>query len=399
MKNNPKNAIEQSFRNYYGKLFAALLNQFGSEHIDVIEDAIQNAFYKSLKSWKPNRIPDNKENWFFIVARNDVINQLKRSAKTQQGTTFNTIEDEVNTDEDLRLKTILFISKSKRISYKAKVLFILKNIFGLHIKEVSECTLISEEAIYKTIQRAKKSIHKISEEIDFGTVFKNPSQAEISIIEEILYAVFNVGFDSFNEKSESIINEDLCLEALSLTRMLSNKFKLTTTSNLLALFCFHLARVPEKIKNKKIIPFEEQDVSNWNNDLMNLAFHYLTKPEKLNIYYLEALIASKHMSELEKDVHHWNDIVALYKLILEGSNSPIVKLNLCYALSKAKKFEETRLILESLENELPEEHIYFSLVKAQFLENKTTENFENIINQTLGNINQKIRRDYILENF
>jgi len=108
------------------------------------------------------------------------------------------------------------------------------------------------------------------------------SENEIAIVEEILYAVFNIGFDSFSEKIKSIINEDLCLEALALAKVLSDQFEQTTTKNLLALFCFHLARIPSKVKNDKIISFFEQDKKNWNNDFIKLAFHYLEKPEKLN---------------------------------------------------------------------------------------------------------------------
>lgn len=398
MKNKNSSVVESSYRTFHGKLFSALFSQFGSNYVSEIEDAIQNSFYKSLKSWKPNQTPNNKENWLFVVARNDVLDQIKKRKKLHSETHFKANEEIQNVNEDLRLKTILFLSKANNVSAKVKIIFILKNIFGLHIKEISECTLLSQDAIYKSINRAKKDFKQSAKDIDFDLTFQQVTENEIEIIEEILYAVFNIGFDSFNEKKDSIINEDLCLEALALAKILSTKFEQITTKNLLALFCFHLARIPAKIKNNKIIPFFEQNKSNWNNDFLKLGFHYLEKPKKLNKYYIEALIVSKHMTYKENDFQHWNEIIKLYELLLSVSNSPITKLNLCYCLNKAERIEEAKRLLKIVENELPNEHIYLSLVKADIFKSKKTLKSKEIIEKVLKSIKQKIRREYIFEN-
>ena len=397
MKNKISSVVESSYRTFYGKLFSALFGQFGTRYVGEIEDAIQNSFFKSLKSWKPNQVPNNKENWLFIVARNDVLNQIKKGSRLQSASRFKADNETENPNEDLRLKTILFLSKAGNVSSKAKVIIILKNIFGLHVKEISECTLLSQDAIYKSINRAKEDFRQSMQDANFDSTFEQTAEKEIAIVEEILYAVFNIGFDSFNEKIKSIINEDLCLEALALAKILSDKFQLITTKNLLAQFCFHLARIPAKVKNDKIISFFEQDTTAWNNDLIKLGFHYLQKPERLNKYYLETLIASKHMTTEKSDINHWNEIIKLYRLLLSLSNSPITKLNLCYCLSMAQRIEEAKALLEIVENELPNEHIYLSLVKANIFTNENLES-EKIIGQVLQSINQKIRREYILEN-
>ncbi len=188
------------------------------------------------------------------------------------------------------------------------------------------------------------------------------------------------------------------MEALALTKTLSDKFGRKTTKDLLVLFCFHLARIPAKVKDGKIISFFEQGTSNWNSEFIKLGFHYLDKPVTLNKYYVEALIASKHMTATKSDIGHWNEITKLYQLMLSLSNSPIMKLNLCYCLSKAERMEEAITLLETVENELPNEHIYFSLAKANILKNKKSKESEKIIGEVLKNINQKIRREYILEN-
>ena len=76
-------------------------------------------------------------------------------------------------------KTILFLAKSKNVSSKVKVIFILKNISGLHIKEISECTLLSQDAIYKSISRAKKDFQQATKKASFDLTFEQVTENEI----------------------------------------------------------------------------------------------------------------------------------------------------------------------------------------------------------------------------
>ena len=284
MSNNFLPNEEINYRAIYGKLFSGLLNQFGTNYVSEIEDAIQNSFLKSLKIWNQNNVPNNKENWLFIVARNDVFNQIKKQ-KENHNFSVEQFEDTSSTsnETDLRLQTIIFISALKNVSNQAKILFVLKNIFGLSIPEISDSTLINQEAIYKNINRTKKNIQLEfnGNDIDLNSITAN--QKEVSIIEEIFYAVFNIGFDSFSEKTENIVNEDLCLEAFALTKLLFNQYQSKSTSNLLALFCFHTARIPAKIHDGKLISFFNQNREKWNKELLNLAFNYLNKPKSASI--------------------------------------------------------------------------------------------------------------------
>lgn len=270
----------------------------------------------------------------------------------------------------------------------------LKNIFGLHIKEISESTLINSDAIYKSINRAKKTFH--------SSEFNNLIQLEkvdgnaIEIVEEILYAVFNVGFDSFNSKNNSIVNDDICLEALALAKLLFQTHEKKSTSNLIALFCFHIARISSKEIDKKIILFQEQK-NNWNTELIKLGFHFMKKPKSLNRYYVEAIITSKHMTTKLFDLNYWNQIAELYQLLIKITESPIVKINLCYCLHQAERTNEAIVFLGQIKNQLPEDHLYFSLVKAEILKKENAIKSGEIIDRLLNNVKQEIRKKHITE--
>ncbi|QQQ29082.1 DUF6596 domain-containing protein [Chryseobacterium indoltheticum] len=391
---------EANYRALYGKLFSGLLGQFGAHYVSEIEDAIQNSFLKSLKIWKQKSIPYNEENWLFIVARNDLLDQIKNKQKQNYSVSFELFEENQITDngKDLRLQTIIFIASLSTIAPQAKVIFILKNIFGLNIAEIHGSTFLNQEAIYKSINRTKKNIQQEFNlnSVEIQSISANPNT--VKTVEEILYSVFNIGFDSFIEKKEGIVNEDLCLEAFSLARVLFNQYQFDSTSNLLALFCFHSARIPSKIDSGKLIPFFKQNREKWNSELYQLGFNYLKKPETVNKFYIEAVIISKYMSKPIFILNDWNEIVELYEIMQRVSSSPIIKLNYCFCLSKIGKTEQALVILSEIKKELPNEHTYFNLVKAKLLKEVNPAESDRLFTLIMNNSSQKIRREYLLEN-
>ncbi|MCB0688865.1 MAG: hypothetical protein KDC53_20145, partial [Saprospiraceae bacterium] len=186
--------IELNYRKLYGRIFSGLISLFGSRYVELIEDAIQNAFYKSLKSWKPGKVPAKPLEWLFVVSKNEVLTQLRRNQKVVSLVQTEDLEENVSnyTTSDLRLEVLIIIAELEDLSTKTKILFILKNLFGLSIPEIHQSTLLGEEAIYKSIQRAKIKILPLDfkKEIYSFQIHENSR----SVIHEILYSVFNAGF-------------------------------------------------------------------------------------------------------------------------------------------------------------------------------------------------------------
>lgn len=400
MSNNLFQKDEINYRALYGKLFSGLLNQFGANYVSEIEDAIQNSFLKSLKIWNEKSTPSQKENWLFIVARNDVLNQIKTKNKQIDLETCEALEEQedAKNEKDLRLQTIIFIASLKIIKTQAKIIFTLKTIFGLSIDEIHDCTLLSKESIYKSINRTKKCLQQeyAQKSIDVQTI--TGKQSNINLVEEILYAVFNIGFDSFSEKTAEVVNQDLCLEAFSLTKILFSEYPFSSTCNLLALFCLHVARIPAKIEQGKLVSFFNQNRKKWNQPLFQLGLQYLKKPNESHQFYIEALIVAKYMTVQNFSENDWKDIVKLYEMLIEISSSPIVKLNYCYCLTKIGKTEMALKIVAEIEKELPEHHTYFNLVKAKIVKEINPTESNKLFTETINKLNQKIRKDYLLEN-
>ena len=56
------------FRHEYGRLVAMLTRRFGVHHLDVVEDAVQNALLTAVETWPRGAIPENPSAWLYSVA-------------------------------------------------------------------------------------------------------------------------------------------------------------------------------------------------------------------------------------------------------------------------------------------------------------------------------------------
>ena len=188
------------------------------------------------------------------------------------------------------------------------------------------------------------------------------------------------------------------METFSLTKLLYKCLNFDSTSNLLAIFSLHTARIPAKIENGKLISFFNQKREKWNQELFQLGLQFLKKPKSTNKFYIEALIVTKYMTVENFTVSDWKDIVNLYEILQQVSSSSIVKLNYCFGLSKIGKTELALKILSEIEKELPNEHTYFNLVKAKIMREVNPIESNSLITSTINKLNQKIRKEYLLEN-
>lgn len=81
-KNTSHNTVEHLFRQEYGKLISFLTAKLGSNHIDLIEDAVQDALYKAMQLWSYQETPKEPGKWLYRTAYNSIIDGLRRDSKS-----------------------------------------------------------------------------------------------------------------------------------------------------------------------------------------------------------------------------------------------------------------------------------------------------------------------------
>ena len=77
----PQQIVDHLFRHQYGKMVAVLSRYFGPEHLETIEDAVQDTFIKATQAWRVG-IPENPEGWLMRAAKNRFIDLLRQVKAT-----------------------------------------------------------------------------------------------------------------------------------------------------------------------------------------------------------------------------------------------------------------------------------------------------------------------------
>ena len=95
---------------------------------------------------------------------------------------------------------------------------------------------------------------------------------------QALYLLFNEGYSSTS--GDDVIRRDLIEEALRLTLMLTNNplTALPQVYALIALICFHAARLPGRVDaGGNILLLAEQDRTEWDKDLVARGLYYISR--------------------------------------------------------------------------------------------------------------------------
>ena len=250
--------LDHLFRHQYGKMVSILTRIFGLEHLETIEDAVQDTFIRAMVTWR-NQLPENPEAWLTKAAKNRTIDlfrklsaEKKRIPKIENGPATIALNelflDNEIADSQLRM---IFTACHPSLNPSEQIAFALKTVSGFSAKEIASALLIKEETIKKRLSRARKTI--ATQQIAFQIPQGNDLPERLSRVLEILYLIFNEGFHS--NKKEILIRKDLCGEAIRLTKMLlTNPYtRQPATYALFALMCFHSARLDSKVNEKNEI--------------------------------------------------------------------------------------------------------------------------------------------------
>jgi RNA polymerase sigma factor (sigma-70 family) len=365
-----KELIPHLFRTEFTKITAVLCKLFGIEHIEIAEDLASETFLSALETWTYKGIPENPVAWLYTVAKNKAKNYFQRNSLFTQKIAKQLLQEK-NAQEieiDLSEKNImdsqlqmLFALCHPSISTEAQVGLSLRVLCGFGIDEIANAFLTSKETINKRLFRAKEKLRSEKVNIEF------PGEKEISIrLETVLttlYLLFNEGY--YSESQDSVIREDLCLEAMRLTYLLieNEQTDQPEVNAMLSLMCFHASRFDaRKNENGELVLYHDQDEKLWNEELISKGMFFLNKASKGNVitkYHIEAGIAFLHTKKTDTK-EKWLSILQLYNQLLFIEYSPIAALNRTYALSKANGKEEA--IIEAEKLNLSGNHFYFTLL-------------------------------------
>ncbi len=363
--NHINNTINHLFRQESGKMVAVLIKIFGTENIELAEDVVQDALVSALETWKYRGIPDNPRAWLYRTAKNKAIDVIRRNKYSQQidfsdpkkqlltsNYTLNTTMDQYWQENQIKddFLAMMYACCHPDISQENQITFILKSLCGFSTKEVAKSFLTGEDTISKRLYRTKEYFrkHKIKPSI--------PASHQIiertSTVLNAIYLMFNEGYNSTH--SDQLIRKDLIGQAMQLCQSLlsTKRTQLPQVYALMALMCFHAARVESRLTAEgDIVLLTKQDRTKWDKQLIQSGEKHLSNSafgNDLTTYHLEAAIAYQHCIAKKYIDTDWKTILHYYDLLLKIANDPIVFLNRCLAILELKgpidAFEEIKKI-------------------------------------------------------
>jgi len=374
----PGQDVEDLLRQLAPQALGAVVRRFG--HFDTAEDAMQEALLAAATKWPQEGIPDNPRGWLITVTSRRLTDLLRNEQARQrrEDTVARwTLPDQWSApavdrptrDEDDSL-ILLFICCHPSLSPASQIALTLRAVGGLTTTEVARAFLVPEATMTRRITRAKRSIK--SSGLPFAMPPDHERAERLGVALHVLYLIFNEGYASTT--GPNLYRSELSGEAIRLARMVHRLLPEDgEVAGLLALMLLTDARRPARTGPEgELVPMAEQDRSRWNADQIAEGVALITAAlprGPIGPYQLQAAIAAVHDEAPSAEETDWPQIVALYQLLLQVSDNPMVALNHAVAVAMAQGPDAGLTLLHHLEADqrITEDH-RFHAVRAHLLE-------------------------------
>jgi RNA polymerase sigma factor (sigma-70 family) len=370
--------VEDLLRRLAPQVLGAVVRRYG--HFDTAEDAVQEALIAAATQWPGKGLPDDPRAWLITVASRRLTDLLRsdqaRRRREDAVATWTLPEqwlapaaDRSASDSDDTL-VLLFMCCHPSLSPSSQIALTLRAVGGLTTAEVARAFLVPEATMARRISRAKQRI-KAS-----GVPFGLPPDAErserLGAVLHVLYLIFNEGYVATS--GTQLHRVELTAEAIRLARILHRVLPEDgEVTGLLALMLLTDARrLARTGPDGALVPMAEQDRRLWNADDIAEGVALITDALPRGAtgpYQLQAAIAAIHDEAPTAEATDWPQILALYEVLMQISDNPVVALNHTVAVAMVRGAKVALDLLGRLEsNERIAEDHRLHAVRAHLLE-------------------------------
>lgn len=336
--------LAELFRREAGRICVWLVRLLGPSRLELVEDAVQEAFAAALAQWPYAGTPRDPAAWLAVAARNKAFDGLKRDSRmdaidpTDEAAAwrlgFSNPEDTGRLDDTLAL---MFVACHPALGADDQIMLTLQTVCGFNPRQIARAFLSGAEAVTQRLVRAKRRIKVL--QLRFEIPEGGELAERISALRHVIYLLFTGGYCA--TEGAMLLREDLCAEALRLARLLARHPATATgeTHALVALMCFHHARAPARVDDSgDLVLLAEQDRSRWDKNLLVDGFERLRaamQAPRLTPLHLEAAIAALHAAAPSFEQTDWPALCRTYEHLLELKPNPVVRVNAAIARAYA----------------------------------------------------------------
>jgi RNA polymerase sigma factor (sigma-70 family) len=345
------------------------------------EDAVQEALIAAATQWPSEGVPDDPRAWLYQVAARRIADHVRAETarRRREAIVVSLVppelqialaaddDDTVEQDDTL---VLLFMCCHPALSSSSAIALTLRAVGGLTTAEIARSFLVPEATMAQRISRAKQSI-KAS-----GVPFQMPTAEEsaqrLGAVLHVLYLIFNEGYTT--SSGPALHRSDLSGEALRLTRTLHTLLPDDgEVAGLLALMLLTDARRAARTGPVgELVPLTEQDRSLWDQSAIAEGVALVTatlSKGSIGAYQLQAAIAAVHDEAASAEDTDWPQILALYGLLKQMSDNPMVTLSHAIATAMVHGPAAGLELLKALDADARlADHYRLDAVRAHLLE-------------------------------
>ena len=347
--------VGQVFREESGRSVATLIRILGD--IDLVEDAVQDAFAIALRRWPSEGLPPNPGGWITTTARNQAIDRLRRESRGREllaelallvpgDDEVGMTEDEDGPVDDDRLR-LIFTCCHPALSGEAQIALTLRLLGGLSTDEVARAFLVGEPTMAKRLVRAKRKIK--AARIPYRVPADHDLPSRLPPVLAVIHLIYNAGLARTDEPL-------LCAEAIRLARILSVLMPdEPEVAGLLGLLLLTESRRPARLRaDGSLAVLAEQNRALWNPALIDEGQEIVRRclrRDQPGPYQLQAAINAVHADAATFEETDWSQIVALYDRQLELAPTPVIALNRAIAIGELEGAAAAFELVEELDLE------------------------------------------------
>ncbi len=357
--------IEQTYRSQWGRLVALLVSR--TRRLDLVEDALSEAFGRAATRWPVDGVPTNPTAWLYTTASRIILGRLRAEEVAGRKAPLLAVshhrvsagvDNYIDTDDlgDERLQLILLCCHPA-LPTESRSALALRLVIGTSTDEIARLFLVSTSTMAARLTRAKKKI------LVAGIPLVSPVHHELRVrLDEVcrtIYLAFTAGYTPGS--GDDLLRTDLAGDAVALARVLLQLVpRAPQVRGLLALLLLQHSRRDARVRNGNLITLADQDRSLWHREELRfgceLAAELLPQVGYAEELRLQALIAAEHAQAPSSTTTNWVDIAARYADLEELTRSPIVRLNRAVAVAEAHSADAGLALLEGLAELLPGNH-------------------------------------------
>ena len=151
--------LEQTINEYSDTLFKICFLILKDEND--VKDVLQETFIKYMTKAPDFKSEEHKKAWLIKVSQNK-CKEFLRFHKRHAAVPLDEVEESISVTNGMDTYSIEMLSLIWNLKYKLKSVVILYYIEGYSIKEISQIMEISETAVKKRLERARKELRMLT---------------------------------------------------------------------------------------------------------------------------------------------------------------------------------------------------------------------------------------------